>query len=455
MAATPAAGDGAGHHPGYSTPGYRGYVLFALLLVYTFNFIDRSLLAYVQEQIKVEFELSDFQIGILGGATFAVLYTAMGIPIARLAERKSRVNIITISLTFWSLMTAACGMAVNYATLLLARVGVGIGEAGGTPPSQSMISDYFPSNKRATAIAIYSMGVTLGTMIAGFGGGWIAQNWDWRVAFIAIGLPGVLVAVLFRLTVKEPPRSTQDEAPNFWPAFREISRKPTFWWASLGGAAAAFVGYGVGQYYTSFFIRTHEMSIVDAGRLTATLTGVGGSIGVLFAGWLSDRIAHRHPNALAWLPVVGFLITTPLAIMTFRSESLGMAVTFAAFALTTQYFYLGSQYSITQGVVHPKVRATATAVLLFIVNFLGYVFGPPVIGAISDHFAGRALAGTGRTLEACLGAPTDPVCAGAIESGLRTAAQLGVLVFLLGAICFAMAWRTMQKDWWRGEPSSV
>lgn len=434
---------------GYGTPSYRKYVLFILFVVYTFNFIDRTLLMYVQEPIKQEFHLSDFQLGILGGATFAILYTLLGIPIARLAERKSRITIISVAVAVWSLMSAACGLATSFATLLAARVGVGVGEAGGTPPSQSAISDYFPVKSRATAIAFYSMGVPIGVMIAGFGGGWIGDVLGWRAAFIAVGLPGLIVAALVRFTVKEPPRTIADAAPPFAAAFREIAGKATFWWVSLGSAGAAFVGYGIGQYYTSYFVRSHHLSITDASRVVALIVGLGGGFSVLFGGWLSDKISHRHPNTLAWIGMLGFLITTPAAVMTFRSDNLAVAMTFAMIALSTQYLYLGGQYSITQGVVHPKSRATAVAVMLFIVNVIGYVFGPPVTGAVSDHFNSVYLASNGQSLEACKAMASDPVCMAGAAHGLKTAAQIIALVFLPSAACFAMAWRTMQKDWWR------
>ncbi|MGE3931591.1 MAG: MFS transporter, partial [Hyphomonadaceae bacterium] len=215
---------GAGAFQGHSTQGYRAYVLGALLVVYTFNFIDRVIVGIIQEPIKVEFGLTDFQLGLLGGPAFAILYTLLGIPIARLAERYNRMSILAVCLALWSAMTAACGFAVNYATLLAARIGVSIGEAGCTPPANSVISDYFPAERRASALSIYALGIPIGSMIAAVGGGWIATEVGWREAFIWLGVPGVLLAVIVKLTVKEPPRAAATgETPSFFAALGALS----------------------------------------------------------------------------------------------------------------------------------------------------------------------------------------------------------------------------------------
>ena len=443
-------GKGPLSYPGHGAASYRAYVLGALLVVYTFNFIDRVVIAIIQEPIKEEFHLTDLQLGLLGGPAFAVLYTFLGIPIARLAEKHNRMTILSICLAIWSGMTALCGFATSYAALLMARIGVSVGEAGCTPPAQSVISDYFPAKSRATAISIYALGVPVGSMLAAIGGGWLAQNFGWRSAFLILGLPGLLLAILVKLTVKEPPRAKSSdvaEAPGFAAAFRELARKPTFWHNALGSAIASFVGYGVGQYLNSFLMRTHDLTLLESSRLTGVVLGLAAAFGTFFAGWLADRLVKRYPNALAWLPALGFVIATPFYIVGYMMPNLWVAIPFLIVGTVTHYFYLGCMYATTQGIVQPRLRATATAVLLFIVNLLGYGLGPPVIGALSDWLATMNLAEVGLSLKACEAGADAVACAAGKEFGLRWAIFIGLFGYLWAAIHFLLAWRTLRKDW--------
>jgi predicted MFS family arabinose efflux permease len=235
----------------YSGP-YRWYALILLVVVYVFNFIDRSILGILVQPIKEDLQVSDTAMGFLGGIAFAVFYTFLGIPIARMADRGSRVNVLTVSLVLWSGATALCGLAQNFFHLLVARIGVAVGEAGGSPPSHSMISDMFPPEKRATALAIYALGIPIGTMLGNLGGGWINEAFDWRTAFVVVGLPGVLLAIVLRLTLREPPRGAAEgveiaagEAPPVAEVFRYLWSRRSFRFLTLGGALHAFVGYGV------------------------------------------------------------------------------------------------------------------------------------------------------------------------------------------------------------------
>ena len=441
---------------GHGTRAYRAWVLFALLVVYTFNFIDRVLVSIVQEPIRAEFNLTDTQLGLLGGPTFAILYTLLGIPIARLAERKNRMTILAVCVGLWSAMTAACGMATSYATLLLARIGVSVGEAGCTPPAQSVIADYFPEKSRATALSIYALGIPIGSMLAAVGGGIIAEAMGWREAFLTLGLPGLVLAILVKLTVKEPPRAgAAIEAPGLRETANLLSKKSAFWYAAFGGAMASFVGYGVGQFTNSFFMRSHELSILQASQITGLLLGAFGAIGTFISGWLADRIRGRYPNAIAWLPAVGFMVAGPLNVFGYMSSSLPVAVALLAVAQLGGSLYLGSMYAIAQGVVHPRMRATAVAVLLFVVNLIGYAGGPPAIGALSDFIANRELLAAGLSLDACraavsAGGVADLACTGASEVGLRWAIILGYSGLLLAAAFFLMSWRTVRRDWHEG-----
>jgi MFS family permease len=434
---------------GYGTRAYRGYILAALLAVYTFNFIDRTILTIVQEPIRKEFGLTDTLLGLLGGPTFAFFYTFLGIPIARLAERQNRMTILSICLALWSGMTALCGIATSYVTLLLPRIGVGVGEAGCTPTANSVIGDYFPAETRSTAVAVYAMGVPIGASLAAIGGGFVAEHLGWRGAFLSLGLPGLLLAILVKLTVREPPRSTPaDEAAGFFATFKALGGKPTFWNVSLGGAMASFTGYGVGQFTNSFFIRSHALSIFQASMITGLLVGVFGGGGTFFAGYISDRMIKRHPNALAWLPALGLIISTPLSIAGYLVHSLWLAVPLLAAATVFQYFYVSAIYAATQGIVHPRMRATAVAVLLFIVNIIGLGLGPPAIGALSDLLANVHLQPAGLSVAACKAAATAnaAACAEGSAFGLKYAIVFGYLGFVWAAGHFLWAWRTMPRD---------
>lgn len=435
---------------GHGTKNYRAYVLGALLIVYTFNFIDRVVIGIIQEPIKAEFGLTDFQLGLLGGPAFAILYTLLGIPIARLAERTNRMTVLSVCVGLWSLMTAACGFAVNYATLFAARVGVSIGEAGCTPPANSVISDYFPAERRASALSIYALGIPLGSMIAAVGGGWIATEVGWREAFIWLGVPGVLLALIVKLTVKEPPRAApKTEAPSFVSAVAALIKKPTFWNVAFGSALASFVGYGVGQYLTSFMIRTHNFSLFNAAVIIGVILGLCAAIGTFTSGFLADRISKRHPNALSWLPALGFAIATPLYLLAFVLPNFWWAMPALMVAAITHYFYLGPMYAVTQGVVEPRMRATAVAVLLFVVNLLGYGLGPPVIGALSDYLANTQLAPLGLSIELCADQAQrgNAQCASGAETGLRWAMMVGVCIYLWAGVHFLLSARTLRRDW--------
>ncbi|MEL6245274.1 MAG: MFS transporter, partial [Pseudomonadota bacterium] len=373
--ALPTDADRAGADFGFRTKGYRAYVLSALLLVYVFNFIDRTIINILTEPIKASFGLEDWQMGLLGGPAFAFLYTFLGIPIARFAERYHRVWIIAVSVALWSLMTALCGFAGSFLVLFLFRVGVSIGEAGCTPPAQSLIADYFRPTSRATAVSIYALGVPLGGMFAAVFGGFIAGNLDgpqvavlldnwgwtwalnavdwntvegWRVAFVLVGVPGVLVAILVKMTIEEPPRGYTDPASlqgqakvGFGKALSILLKKPAYVHVVLGATIASFVGYGVGQFTTSFLIRTHGLDIQTAALLFGVILGVMAAIGVFSSGWLSDKLAQRHPNALSWLPALGMGASVPLYWVGYTLDSLWLAMPPLMIAAMIHYFYLG------------------------------------------------------------------------------------------------------------------
>ena len=302
-----------------STPsevGYRWFVLVMLTLVYTFNFIDRQILVILQEPIKAELSLSDAQLGLLTGFSFAVVYVCAGIPIAYLADRSNRRNIVAVSLAVWSSMTALSGMVSSYSQLVLARLGVGIGEAGGSPPAHSMLSDYFPPEQRGTALSFYSTGIYIGILLGFAGGGWVAESFGWRQAFFVIGMPGVVFAVLLAALVREPRRGRWEGgfiAPkaSFSDTFSLLKERPAFWWIAFGCAFKSFVSYGNGNFFPSFLIRNHGMTIGDVGLYLGLISGLAGALGTFMGGFLGDRLGIVDKRWYVWVPLWGTLIALP------------------------------------------------------------------------------------------------------------------------------------------------
>ena len=279
---------------------YRNYVLLLLMVVYIFNFIDRQILVILQESIKAELGLSDQQLGLLSGFTFAVFYVVCGIPIARLADRYNRVNIVSASLAIWSAMTAISGLATNFVQLLAARIGVGVGEAGASPPSHSIISDYFPHEERGRALSIYSVGIYIGILIGFLAGGWINQYFGWRIAFMVVGAPGILLAVVVKLTLREPLRGQLDAGNHeslpdgqFFADVKRIWSLRSFRYSALGAGLNAFLGYGALNFMPSFAIRIYEIPVGLVGTWLALIVGLAGGVGVYAGGYLSDHLGKR------------------------------------------------------------------------------------------------------------------------------------------------------------------
>lgn len=366
------------------------FCLFMLTIVYSFNFIDRQLIAILQEPIKADLNLSDTQLGLLSGFAFALFYVTAGIPIARLADRSNRKNIVALSVFIWSFMTCVCGMAQNYVHLLLARIGVGVGEAGGSPPSHSMISDLFPEKKRATALGLYSTGVNIGILFGFLLGGWINEFFGWRVAFVVVGLPGILLAVLVAVMVKEPQRGRFDGiqasagSQTFGQAMRLLWSLKTFRYLSLASAMNAFAIYAVSNWSASFMIRTHGMDTGELGSWLALILGVGGAVGVVMGGVLSDRLSHRDRRYYLWLPMIALLIGVPGAYLAYSLSNPYAALTMLFFPGVLLNCYLGNVIATTHSLVDANMRATSSAVLFLIINIVGMGLGPSSVGMISD-----------------------------------------------------------------------
>ncbi len=372
------------------TTGYRQYVLGILVVVYVFNLIDRQILSMLLEPIKRELLLSDTQLGLLSGIAFAIFYTTFGIPIARYADKNSRVNVISVSLAAWSLMTAVCGLAQNFWQLMLGRIGVAIGEAGASPPSHSLISDYFAPENRATALSIFSLGAPIGVMIGFLAGGWLVHFFDWRTAFVVVGLPGVIMAIIVRKTVSEPPRGYSEgvqsvaEQASLKEAVLYFWSRPSFRHLTLAAGLHAFVSYGLGTWLPAFLIRSHQMGLAEIGTYLALITGVAGGLGTFAGGYICDRFGQKDRRMYVWLPALSLIILIPLTILSLLSPSKEGALYFYLIPAFLSPFYLGPTFAVVQGMAQMRMRAIAAAVLLFVLNLIGMGLGPLLVGVLSD-----------------------------------------------------------------------
>ena len=366
------------------------YALGILTIVYTFNFIDRQILAILLPPIKAEFNVDDWVLGMLHGTSFALFYATLGIPIALLGDRFSRRNLIAAALAIWSGMTALSGLAANIVHLTLARIGVGIGEAGCSPPAHSMLSDYFPPAQRSTAMGIYSLGISFGIMLAYIGGGWVAENIGWRQAFFIVGIPGLVLALIVRFTVKEPVRGSSENRPDIgnpsqlWHVGRFLMRRASFIHIALGSGLASFGGYSVASFFPSFLNRTHGLGLAEAGLWLGLIIGIAGGIGYAGGGWVADRLGSIERkvalNGVAVALLVGWLFSIPVML----TDSLVWCLVLFVVPTIFSNFYLATTIAQTQSLVGLRMRAVASAYLFFILNAIGLGLGPLTTGYLSD-----------------------------------------------------------------------
>ncbi|MFW6092548.1 MAG: spinster family MFS transporter [Pseudomonadota bacterium] len=376
--------------PGLFSEATRRYALSVLVVVYTFNFIDRQILSILLEPIRVDLGLSDTQLGLLTGFAFAAFYATLGIPIARYADRSNRRNLIALALTIWSGMTAVSGLAQNFWHLLLARIGVGVGEAGCSPPAHSMIADYYPAERRSTALGIYSLGIPVGILFGFIAGGWINEFFGWRMAFLVVGLPGLLLALVVRLTLREPDRGMSEgrvvssDQPGMMETFSYLWQKRSFRHLALGGALTAFVGYGVVTWIPAFLIRSHGMQTGEVGTWLGIILGIPGGIGIALGGYLADRFGAKDTRWFLWVVSVALLAGMPFAIGVYLAPGPYWALLLLVLPVALGNFYQASTFAQTQGLVTLRMRSVAAAVLLFILNIIGLGLGPQVTGVLSD-----------------------------------------------------------------------
>ncbi|MEK9588855.1 MAG: MFS transporter [Gammaproteobacteria bacterium] len=382
--------DASQEQHGVFSPAVRNYALGVLVVVYTFNFIDRQILSILLEPIKQDLGLSDSALGMLTGFAFALFYATLGIPIARFADRSNRRNLIAWALAIWSAMTAVSGLAQNFWHLLLARIGVGVGEAGCSPPAHSMLADYFPKENRATALGIYSLGIPFGILFGFIAGGWLNEFFGWRVAFFIVGVPGLLLAILVRFTLREPPRGmaegrvADEEQPTIMETFRFLWSKRSFRHMAVGGGLTAFVGYGVITWVPSFLIRSYGMSTGDVGTYLGLILGIPGGIGIALGGYLADRYGARDTRWYLWIVSVALIASMPLFFGVYLSNTAFASLMFLILPILLGNFYQATTFSQTQGLVSLRMRSVAAAVLLFILNMIGLGAGPQAVGILSD-----------------------------------------------------------------------
>lgn len=407
------------------SPRYRGVVLAMLLLVYTFNFIDRQILGILAPAIKADLKLTDTQLGVLGGLAFALLYSTLAIPLAWLADRTSRSWVITVSLAVWSGFTALCGYAGNFAQLFLCRLGVGVGEAGGVAPSYAMVADYFPAGQRGRALSVYNLGIPLGSAAGVMFGGWIAATVDWRAAFIAVGFAGLAVAPIFRLVVREPARPTQAaDAEPIGRVFAILAGKRSFWLLAFGAASSSMLGYGLAFWLPSLLTRSFGLTLPEVGRFYGAVLLIGGTAGVLGGGWLGDRLGGRDRGMYARVPAIAFWIAVPFFAAGILSKSAGVAFACWLLPQALVYMWLSSVIAAVQHLVPAHMRATASACFLLINNLIGLGAGTLVLGALSDAFASWA----------------------GVEA-LRYAMLSGLVLYLLAGVLMWFAAAPLRREW--------
>jgi MFS family permease len=380
--------------PTYSR-AYLRYALGLLFVVYVVNFVDRQILAILLPGIKTELLLADWQLGLLSGTLFGLFYATLGLPIARLADLYSRKWVMAVCVGLWSLMTALQGSAAGYYTLLAYRTGVGVGEAGGSPPAHSLISDYFPPEKRATALGVFSLGVPVGIMIGFLAGGWMAESLGWRRAFVVVGLPGIVLAVLVALTLREPPRGHSEglhntaAPPGAWTVIAFLASSRAFRHLSFASALYAFVGYSVVNWASSFLNRTYGMTPAEIGPYLAGAFGVGGGIGNYLGGVFADRWAKTDERGRAFVPALSMILGLPFALAVYLVNDATTAALLLSVPAGAGLMYQAPAFAITQSLATPKMRATAAAILIFVISVIGLMLGPLATGLISDALEPR------------------------------------------------------------------
>jgi predicted MFS family arabinose efflux permease len=373
-----------------SSPRYSNYVLGALFVVYVFNFVDRQILAILIQPIKEDLGVSDTMMGLLTGPIFVVSYTLAGLPLARWADRHSRVSLITAGMLVWSAMTVASGLARSFAALAVARLGVGLGEASFTPSAHSLISDYFPPERRATALAIFAGGASLGSIAGYLGGGYIGQYIGWHEAFLYVGAPGLIAALVFRWTVRDPVRGAYD-GPNrvtrdqpLGEVLRYLLSRRSYVFIVASAMLHGFSSYGSSYWIPTFLIRVHGLSLSEVGIVLGAIIGVSGLVGQILGGRLSDVLGRRDARWYMWLPAISSIVALPFLVSFLLIPNLYWAVGCYMLGGWAVNMWTGPTYAMAQGVAKPHMRSMAAAIVIFMLNLVGAALGPLIVGILND-----------------------------------------------------------------------
>ncbi|AKQ41485.1 major facilitator family transporter [Aurantiacibacter atlanticus] len=415
---------------------HRNTVLGMLLVVYIFNFVDRQILSILAAPIQADLHLDDAQMGMLGGLAFALLYSTMAVPLAALADRTNRSWVIAVSLFAWSGFTALCGLTQNFWQIFLARLGVGVGEAGGVAPSYAMIGDYFPSKQRATALSIYSLGIPIGSGLGVLAGGYIAATIDWRTAFFAVGLSGLVLAPIFKLLVRDKNKPvavadsphTDPERPTLRETAAVLARKRSFWLLSFGAASSSMLGYGIAFWLPSLLMRSFGFDLVQASQFFGALLLFGGIVGVMGGGLLADRLGSQDRAYYSWVPGLAYFLGAPLFAAGISSDNAQFAFLLFLLPQALAYVWLGPVLTAIQHLVVPSARATASALFLLINNLIGLGGGIYALGALSTALT--------------------PVYG---EEALRYSMLYALGLYGVSAVLMGLAGPALRKDWVREE----
>lgn len=419
-------------------------VLILLLLSYTVSFVDRTALGILQEHIKYDLHLTDWHLGLMSGPAFALLYAVAGIPLARLAEHRDRRIILSACLTVWSTMTMLCGAATSFFQMFLARMGVGIGEAGGNPVAHSLIADLFPATNRGRAIAIYSLGAPAGAFLGAALVGWLAQNWGWRHTFFLLGPPGFILAVLVWFLIPNVARgrfetSQQTQTPpSFATVLRQLFAQPAYRHAAAGASLVVLVGYGAASFLPPYLIRHHALPMAEVGILAGLVNGVAAAFGTMAGGYAGDRLVARNPRLAGVVPACSVLIAAPLMVLGFVSRDLTISILCVFLGTMFIYGYIAPTFALVHTLSSARSRATATALFYLVINLVGTGLGPPLIGAISDAFSVRAFAGSPDRFHALCSpgatTATQDICLQATATGLT---------YSLAAVSLLLVWASV------------
>lgn len=434
----------AGVHRTVTAP-YAAWFFVLLIIIYVSNFVDRLIVAIVGPSLKAEMHLTDLQLGLLSGLAFALFNTVMGFPFARLAERYHRVTLISLCTAAWSILSALSGAVHTFWQLLLLRFGVGVGEAGLAPAAHSLISDYFPRERRGTALAVFSLGAPLGSLVAGVAVGAIVGSLGWRAAYWIVGLPGLILALLMFLTIREPQRGLSDvtqgqghddeKVPPFSAVIARLWKNRSSRYVVLGCSLISLGNFSINTFIPLFFVRVHGLSVGMAGMLFGLITGISAFIGNGASGYVADRFGRRDFRWYGWVPSVGCLLASPFYVWTLLQGSWVVAVWMLLILGVLISCWYGPSFAVVHNLVPPRMRATASSILLFCLNILGQGVGPALMGFLSDRFTSIALANGVHTV------------AQASATGLRYAMVVCVLIgYVGGPLFYLLAARSMNRE---------